>query len=570
VLGFDIHPDELIVDSFAGGGGASEGIRLALGRDPDIAINHDGEALAMHRANHPGTRHFNHNIWKVDPISACAGRRVGLLWASPDCKHHSKAKGGKPREQGIRDLAWVVVRWAKQVRPRVILLENVEEFRKWGPLDAERRPCAKRAGQTFEAWCAELRRLGYKVDWRELRACDFGAPTIRKRLFLVARCDGKPIRWPEPTHGAPGSVDVIAGLRKPWRTAAEIIDWSLPIHSIFLSAEEGRAVGVNRPLADKTMARIAKGTRRYVLESARPFLVETAYGEPRRGRGCLSVDAPVSTLTASNNLALAAAFVAKSNHGDKPHYGADEPVHTVLAGGQHHAVVAAFMGKRTENGAGVAMDEPVHTVMAGAPRHYVTAAYLAQHNLGNVGRELGEPVSTVTSTGSQQTVVAALLDRQFGASAGASVGAPVGTVTCVNKTGVVAAFLSKYYGADGDPAVDEPLHTVTTKDRHAVVAVNLGGVSHAIVDVGMRMLTPRELFRAQGFPEGYEIETGIGPDGAPVRLTRTAQVRMCGNSVVPLLAKALVEANLAPAPARVRRATTPASLPLFAGLQEAA
>ncbi|GJD45844.1 hypothetical protein AFCDBAGC_3721 [Methylobacterium cerastii] len=605
LLDFDIHPDELIVDSFAGGGGPSEGIRLALGRDPDIAINHDGEALAMHRANHPGTRHLNHNIWKVDPIAATGGKRVGLLWASPDCKHHSKAKGGKPREQAIRDLAWVVVRWAKQVRPRVILLENVEEFRKWGPLDKDGRPCAARSGQTFDAWCGELRRLGYRVEHRELRACDYGAPTIRKRLFLVARCDGKPIRWPEPTHAAPGSVEVLAGLRQPWRTAAEIIDWSLPCHSIFLSAEEGRAVGANRPLADKTMSRIAKGVKRYVLDAASPFIVETAYGEPRNGSGSRSLDAPMATLTATvghglvtpfitsyygtkveggervadldaplptvttaHRFALATAFVAKSNHGDKPHYAADEPVHTVMAGGTHHAVVAAFMGKLAENGAGVPADEPLHTVMAGAPRHYVTAAYLAQHNLGNVGREAGEPVSTVTATGSQQTVVAALLDRQFGASTGAAVDAPVGTVTCVNKTSVVAAFLAQYYGADGDPAVTDPLHTVTTRDRHAVVTVDLAGVPHAIVDIGMRMLAPRELFRAQGFPDAYVIETGIGPDGAPVRLTRTAQVRMCGNSVVPLLAKALVEANLAPAPAKVRRA--PAPLPLFADLQEAA
>lgn len=569
----ELSPDELIVDSFAGGGGASTGIFLATGRHPDIAINHDDQAIAMHRANHPGATHLTHSIWKVDPTAVCGGRRVGLLWASADCTHHSRAKGSQPRKQGIRDLAWVVVRWAKQVRPRIILLENVAEFREWGPLDEQGKPCPTRRGQTFDAWASELRRLGYKVEWRELRACDYGAPTIRKRLFLVARCDGRPIRWPEPTHAAPASPEVLAGTRLPWRTAAEIIDWSLPCHSIFLTAEEGRAHGVNRPLADKTMARIAKGVKRYVLGSTRPFLVETAYGEPRRGAGCHPIDAPASTLTASKNLAVAvpcltsyygtkavggervadmeaplptvttgerfglvAAFVGKQNHGDKPHYACDEPVHTVVAGGQHHALVAA---------------------------------YLAQHNLGNVGRNVSEPVSTVTATGAQQAVVSAFLDRQFGASAGASIESPVGTATCVNKTSVVAAFIAKYYGADGDPAVTEPLHTVTTKDRHAVVTVDLGGVPHAVVDIGMRMLAPRELFRAQGFPDSYQIETGVGSDGAPVRLTRTAQVRMCGNSVAPLLAKALVEANIAAAPARVRRAPAPAVLPLFAGLEAA-
>ena len=253
---------ELIVDSFAGGGGASTGIELALGRSPDIAINHDAEALALHRINHPETWHLPHNVWKVDPVAVTAGRPVGLLWASPDCKHFSKAKGGKPVKRNIRDLAWVVPRWAKQVRPRVIILENVEEFRDWGPISAEGVPCKERKGDEFKRWCAELKRLGYRVEHRELRACDYGAPTIRKRLFVIARRDGEKIVWPKPTHGRPDDPEVISGRKLPWRTAADIIDWSLPCHSIFLSREEGRAVGVNRPLADATMARIARGGKR--------------------------------------------------------------------------------------------------------------------------------------------------------------------------------------------------------------------------------------------------------------------------------------------------------------------
>ncbi|MEJ0092807.1 MAG: DNA cytosine methyltransferase [Methylocella sp.] len=288
---------ELIIDSFAGGGGgASLGIEMACGRSPDIAINHDAEALAMHAINHPATLHLPHNVWKVDPSEVCQRRPVGLLWASPDCKHHSKAKGGKPVKRSIRDLAWVVVRWAKQVRPRVIFVENVEEFRDWGPLGADDRPCPDRKGKTFDAWLAELRRLGYKVEHRELRACDYGAPTIRKRLFIIARRDGLPIVWPKPTHGVKDNPAVKSGELLPWRAAADIIDWSLPCHSIFLSREQGRAVGVNRPLAPNTMERIAKGVRRYVIDAASPFIVPVTHAGDSRVHG---IDEPLRTVTTS-------------------------------------------------------------------------------------------------------------------------------------------------------------------------------------------------------------------------------------------------------------------------------
>lgn len=626
---------ELIVDAFAGGGGASTGIELALGRSPDIAINHDPDAIAMHAANHPDTRHMRSDIWSVNPEMACDGRPVGLLWASPDCKHFSKAKGGKPVAKNIRDLAWVVIRWAEAVRPRVILLENVEEFRDWGPL-VERSPgvfmpCPERKGQTFDRWVGELKRLGYAVEWRELRACDYGAPTIRKRLFLVARCDGRPIVWPEPSHGDPKSADVKAGRRLPWRTAAEIIDWSLPCPSIFLTREEGRAVGSNRPLADATMARIAKGVKRYVIDAAEPFIVgvggrmgqsperpvskpaqtitakadsclvvpvvsyaqqggaNRSAGEPlhtvtaspkdqnqivvpclvprygeREGQEprALSVDRPYPTVVPGNNGgALVAPLIVKNNFGDKPHYPVDEPVRTIVAGGQHHMVVAPHLetmrnADKPFNGA----DEPAHTVTAEGARLALVSAFLAQHNTGVVGHGAEEPVSTITAGGQfgapQQAVIeASLLSHQYSSGPGeGDPRQPMRTVTADgNHAAEVRALLLKYYGADQDPRLEEPLHTVTSKDRFGLVTVQ--GEVYRIVDIGMRMLTPRELFRAQGFPDTYIIDRGA--DGRPT--TKTSQVARCGNSVSPVMARALVGANYVPdeaaqAPRRKRAA----------------
>jgi site-specific DNA-cytosine methylase len=274
---------ELIVDSFAGGGGASTGIEMALGRSPDIAINHDATALAMHEVNHPATTHLVSDVWEVDPVEVTAGRPVGLAWFSPDCKHFSKAKGGKPVEKKIRGLAWVVVHWANVVAPRVIILENVEEFATWGPLGADNKPCPLQKGLTFKRWLSELERLGYVVEWRELRACDYGAPTLRKRLFLIARCDGEPIVWPVPTHKRvkayrDGRADVeklgsaLVPDVKPARVAAEIIDWSLPCPSIFDTAKqikEKYGLRAVRPLQKATMARLAKGVRRYVVDAAK-------------------------------------------------------------------------------------------------------------------------------------------------------------------------------------------------------------------------------------------------------------------------------------------------------------
>lgn len=623
----------LIIDSFAGGGGASEGIRAALGRDPDYAMNHSREALAMHRINHPDTHHIEEDVWNVDARSLCAGRPVGLLWMSPDCKHFSKAKGGKPREKAIRGLAWVGVRWIKSLparqRPRIVFLENVEEFQDWGPLLDDGRPCPVHRGATFRSFVEAFEAMGYVVEWRELRACDYGAPTIRKRLFLIARRDGKPIVWPAPTHGGPTNPAVVAGLLKPWRTAAEIIDWSLPCPSIFETSAEIKAkhgIRANRPLADATMARIAKGTKRYVLDAAKPFLVSVNHGDSR-GRREYSIADPANTMTASRGEALVTPFVTKFNRGATGH-SVDEPLHTITShasdthgggaaplgvvapillgcGGRAAqseprsgdtplgtqtakpdlCVVTPFLvpryGERpgqdprtrsleepfpvvvpTANegslaaihmtrqfGASVGSDleEPVGTITAGgAGKAGVVAAFLAQHNLGVVGHDAREPVSTISMKGSQQQVVAVhMLNLRGSGRRGGPITAPAPTFSAGgNHAAAVYAFIQKYYG-EGEPsqAADEPMHTVTTKPRHGVVTVTIQGQPYAIVDIGMRMLTPRERFNAQGFRPEYVIDRGELEDGTTIPLTLEQQGACCGNSVSPPMAEALVAAN---------------------------
>ncbi len=516
-----LQPREIIVDLFAGGGGASTGIEQALGVSPDVAINHDADAVALHAANHPLTRHYISDVFEVDPAEATGGRPVGLLWASPDCKHFSKAKGGKPRSKKIRALAWVVVKWAKAVRPRVILLENVEEFLTWGPLQRDGMPCPLRKGHTFRRWKAQLEALGYAVEHRELRACDYGAPTIRKRLFLVARCDGQPIAWPEPTHGAPDSADVRSGRINPWRTAAECIDWTLPCPSIFLTREAGRAIGVKRPLAEATMRRIAKGVRRFVIEAAQPFIV------PLRGtsaahtstHGC---DVPLSTVSAQGtHHALAVPILTEhANASRAASWTPAEPLRTQCAEvkGGHFALVSAFLTKYRADNAGAAADAPFPTITAngeserpgGNPPIALVSAFLEQANAGGYdgdGRAATAPLSTIMGSGSQQRLV--------------------------------KAFLVKFYSEGGQHAAcSDPMHTVPTKDRMGLVTI--AGTDYAIADIGLRMLTPRELYRAQGFPESYVVDRGA--DGR--RLPKDAQVRMCGNSVCPPIAAALVRANL--------------------------
>lgn len=509
-------PDELIVDNFAGGGGTSSGLEAAFGRPVDVAINHDPVALAMHRANHPNTQHLCESVWDVDPRTIKGA--IGLVWLSPDCKHFSKAKGGTPVEKRIRGLAWVALRWVAIKRPRVIMLENVEEFVTWGPVvrheDGGHRPCPRRKGREFNAFVNALRRQGYAVEWRELRACDFGAPTIRKRFFMIARRDGLPIRWPSPTHGDPRSVDVIARRLLPWRTAAECIDWSLPTPSLFLSPEEARAIGVRRPLADATLRRVAKGVMRYVVDAAEPFIVNTRNGE-REGQAprTRGLGEPFWTVTAqgSQGAVVAPVLTEISNASSPRAMSADEPLRTVCAEtkGGHHALITAFLAKHYGGVVGYGLHgEPLHTVTS-TDHHSLVTSHMVKLRGDNVGHGADEPLHTVSAQGFH--------------------------------FGEVRAFLVKYYGSDQDPRLQEPLHTVTTHDRFALVTV--AGEQYAIADIGLRMLAPRELFRAQGFADDYIIDRGVDDDGREIRFTKAEQVRMCGNSVCPPVARALVEAN---------------------------
>ena len=557
---------ERVVDLFAGGGGASTGIEQAIGRAVDLAVNHDPEAISVHTANHPQTRHFCSDVFEVNPLVVTEGQHVGLLWASPDCKHFSKAKGGKPVSKKIRSLAWVVVKWAKLAKPRVICLENVEEFQTWGPLGKDQRPCPQRKGQTFQRWVAQLRNLGYKVEWKELRACDFGAPTIRKRLFLVARRDGLPIVWPKPTHAKPDAKGKVPTGMKPWRTAADCIDWSIPAPSIFARS---------KPLADATCRRIAKGIMRYVVEAEQPFivpgvagtLIQTGYGErPGQAPRVPGLDKPLGTVVAGQKHAVVQAFLAK-------HYTGvagtelDHPTGTVTTV-DHHSLVTAHLTKFRAGSTGTAMDEPVHTVTAGGtPRRpstgntmgLVTANLIHMgHGEGKCGtkrfshgiRDVEDPLNTITAQGAAAGIVTSHMVKLRGQNVGAATDEPVHTISAQGTHhGEVRAFLVKYYGSDKDgQELPDPLHTIPTRDRFGLVMVK--GEPYAIVDIGLRMLTPRELYRAQGFPDGYRIDTGAA--GEPI--TKTAQVRMCGNSVCPPLARALVDANFSEAQADGRAA----------------
>jgi DNA (cytosine-5)-methyltransferase 1 len=549
----------LVIDSFAGGGGASTGIEAALGRPVDYAINHDAEALAMHAANHPATMHLSKNVWQIDPLELVGRRPVALAWFSPDCKHFSKAKGGRPVRRAVRDLAWVAVLWARRARPAVIMLENVEEFRDWGPLvekDGAWVPCPDRKGEIFARWVAELRRLGYRVEWRCLRACDYGAPTIRRRLFLIARRDGLPIVWPAPTHADPRAIAAgqpdVAGL-KPYRTAAGIIDWSLPCPSIFLTREEGRARGVKRPLAEATMRRIARGVVRYVLDAAEPFVVPVTHHGDDRVHGAAE---PLRTVTAAHRgeFALIAPYFAGvgGRAGQSPERPVNAPYHTMTAKADTVLVAPSLIQSGYGERAGQAprsldVHEPLGTVVAGGAKHALVAAFLAQHNTDMVGHDARAPLSTIVGKGCTQAVVSAgLLNLKGADRRDGPVSAPAFTQTSGgNHQAEIRAFLVKYYGAGIGQGCGDPLHTAPTRDRFGLVTVEIAGEPWVIADIGMRMLTPRELFRAQGFPDSYIIDPVI--DGR--KLTKTAQIRMCGNSVCPPVAEALVRANIAAAAA---------------------
>jgi DNA (cytosine-5)-methyltransferase 1 len=479
----------IVVDLFAGGGGASVGLEAALGRKVDVAINHSATALAVHAANHPETLHLTADIWEVDCRTVLPGQPVEALWASPDCTHFSVAKGDVPREQGIRSLAWVVVEWAQFRRPRTIYVENVAEFKSWGPLGADGKPVKARMGEEFDRWKGALERLGYTVDHRILDAANYGAPTKRRRLFIVARCDGLPIRWPEPTHG-PGLL--------PYRTAAECIDWSLPCPSIFER---------EKPLAAKTLWRIAQGIKRYVLESPRPYIVQVAHGK---------MDARVESL--------------------------DEPLTTVTASRRSHALVSPSLvqtgyGERAgQRPRYLDLHEPLGTVVAGGQKHALVAAFLAKHFGGVVGHEVTRPIGTVTAQ-DHHSVVASTLVKLRGTGVAGPVDVPLPTITAGgNHLAEVRAFLTYYASQDGPKgqSLHDPMRTVLTKDRLGLVTVE--GTDYQIVDIGMRMLQPHELLRAQfgRFAASYDLSAAT---------TKAAQVRLIGNSVCPEVAEAVVRVN---------------------------
>lgn len=540
---------EKIVDSFAGGGGASVGIELATGRIVDAAINHDPDAILMHKTNHPHTRHYQASVWDVDPLEVTGGSPVGLLWASPDCKHFSKAKGGKPVDKKIRGLAWIVLRWAGTVRPRVIMLENVEEFQTWGPV-RRGRPVKSKTGQTFRRFVGQLKDLGYAVEWRELVAADYGAPTTRKRFFLIARRDGRPIMWPEPTHAPADSPEVKAGEKLPWRSAAEIIDWSLPCPSIFDTREQIRekyGLSAQRPLRPNTMRRVARGVDKFVIKSANPFLVIVNHAGEFRGQG---MGEPLQTITAK--------------HG----YGVVSP--TMMAIGQTGG------GDRVRE-----ITEPTHTQVSKAEECVVATSLIQYHTEQSEhvrGQEITGPIMTIDAANRYGLTAASLVKYYGGDNQAQSAGAPLHTITTKDREGVTVAHMAKFYGTEFGEPMSRPLSTVTASGAHHgvvttritraepgadlghwpeirdllntycgynlgaedVLLFNIGGTAYFMADIGLRMLTPRELYRANGFPDDYIIDRDYRGNA----YGKSKQVARCGNAVPPPFATALVRANL--------------------------
>ncbi|MFK7601869.1 DNA cytosine methyltransferase [Deinococcus sp. SM5_A1] len=653
-----IAEGELVIDNFAGGGGASTGLEQALGRPVDIAINHDEEAIAMHRINHPHTQHFCESVWEVDPRQVTAGRKVALAWFSPDCKHFSKAKGGKPVSKEIRGLAWVALRWAATVQPRVIVVENVEEFKTWGPLGDDGRPCPQQSGRTFRSWVNALTRQGYQVQWRELRAYEYGAPTSRKRLFILARRDGQPITWPEVSHGKPTDARVLSGELSPWLTAAQCIDWDIPCPSIFTR---------KKPLVVATNRRIAQGILRYTLQAARPFVVTCNHqGDGFRGQG---LDEPMKTLTAAHDAhGLVAAQVVRHNHGQKPADAVNEPARTVTTQHNHLNLVTAALAPRyseregqapraqavdvpsptvTTDGNGTRLavcqlttfygekkqgetrgseiGSPIKTQTSSGNRHALTAAtivkidnqrsrasctypldaptsilvtkaskalataQLVRQNGGHCQPQTAPypvdgPVKTITSQGKPHDVLTAQLVQYNGTATAQHVGKPAQALSTVERFALTTAQIVRQFGTGTAVTADAPIPTIMTTgggkslaltavgrsgltqqelerawevyafltehlgvqlEPHAdharqLVLVQVDGETYVITDIGMRMLEPRELYRAQGFPETYRID--FLRNGKP--LPKRAQVKMCGNAVPPPFSRAIALANL--------------------------
>lgn len=503
---------ELIVDNFAGGGGASTGIEMATGYSVDIAINHDPEAIRMHKANHPNTKHYCENVWAVDPVKACGGHPVALAWFSPDCKHFSKAKGGKPKDKNIRGLAWVACRWAGLVRPRVIMLENVEEFKTWGPLGRRHHPIKAKQGETFQKFVQQLTDLGYEVQFRELVAADYGAPTMRKRFFMIARCDGKPIVWAKPTHAPADSEEVKAGLLKPYVGAYTQLDFSLPCPSIFDTSEqikEKYGIRAVRPLAPKTMERIARGFKKFILDNPEPFIIQCNHGGERRPN---DIREPMPTITGKHGYGIVEPYMVQIG---QTGFTADrskdvrEPLTTIVSKNEHCLISPTLIQYHSETVQGEvrgqSIEAPIMTV-DGSNRYGLVTSFLSKFYKSGTGQDLREPLHTIT--------------------------------TSPGHFGEVRAFLVKYYGQGTGQDIKEPLDTITSRDRFGLVTIE--GVDYQIVDIGLRMLEPRELYGCQGFPDDYIIDHDYTGKTYP----RSEQVRRCGNAVCPPIPAALVKANL--------------------------
>lgn len=574
---------ELIVDNFAGGGGASTGIELATGYSVDIAINHDPEAIKMHRANHPNTEHYCENVWAVNPVKACKGHPVGLAWFSPDCKHFSKAKGGKPKDKNIRGLAWVALRWAGLVRPRVIMLENVEEFKTWGPLNRRHHPIKSKQGKTFEKFVQQLTDLGYKVEFKELIAADYGAPTMRKRFFMIARCDGKPIIWPEPTHAPADSEEVKKGLLKPYVGAYTQLDFSLPCPSIFDTSEEIKekyGIRAVRPLAQKTMDRIARGLKKFVLDNPEPFIIQCNHGGERRPN---DIREPMPTITGKHGYGIVEPYmvqIGQTGFAKDRSKDVREPLTTIVSKNEHCLIeptLTPFMGTNTTNHPGGNCKDPIHTITTGNQQCLISPTLIQYHSEtskdGVRGQTIEDPIMTVDSS-NRYGLVTSFLHKYYDGGykgAGETVENPLPTVTawdhnsvvtanliqmnnhCDGKDirqplptitagdghfGEVRAFLIKYYGQGTGQDIEKPLDTVTAQDRFGLVTIN--GTDYQIVDIGLRMLEPKELYGCQGFPDDYIIDHDYTGKTYP----RSEQVRRCGNAVCPPIPAALVRANL--------------------------
>lgn len=539
--------EEIIVDNFAGGGGASTGIELAAGRPVAIAINHDPDAILLHKTNHPFTEHLQASVWDVKPKEVCRGRPVGLAWFSPDCKHFSKAKGAALVDRKIRGLAWIVLRWAATVRPRVILLENVEEFQTWGPV-RNGKPVRKHAGETFLKWKKQLSDLGYEIEHRELVAADYGAPTTRKRFVLVARCDGKPIRWPERTHAPADSKEVKEGKLKPWRSAAEIIDWTIPGYSIFESKEalkEKYGVKAVRPLADNTLRRIIRGVDKFTIKSGKPFIIQQKFENAPQ-----SIDKPLTTITSVGSHEICDPILSPftvTNTSNSVGSPADQPVHTVTTAGNQilgAANLIQYHTEQTENVRASGLNAPINTVDA-SNRYGLASCQLVEYYSTGRPLDIREPMHTAT-THDREAVVAAHIAEFKGQDTGQPMEKPLRTITqSAGEFGQCFTVLTQVCnGTDFGywPQIRGLLNKYCgySMGEDEILLINIHGILYYIADITLRMLTPRELYNAMGFPPDYQIERDYKGNVYP----RTKQVARCGNAVCPPMAEAMVKANL--------------------------